>query len=411
MKNIQFPEAYREFTQSCTRFQVLYGGAGSGKSHSIARKIMLRAVSEESHKFLICRKVARTLRVSVFQLFRNLIYEHFNSDDFKVNKSDMTITYLPNNSTLLFFGLDDIEKLKSIEGITSIWVEEASECERNDMLELNRRLRGITSYPKEFYISFNPISHLHWLKEHFFDNPFDAFRLKTTYKDNPFIDDEYKKEIEDIKSYDIQQYNIYALGEWGVLNTNIVYHKFDFTKHLSQKSVKDFKVLHVGIDFNVGGCACVVFGESGDEAYCVDFFAPYDTEAIVTELHSRYKNKELILYPDSSGRAKSTNASRSDIDILKEFRMNAPPKNGAVRDRINSVNRRFAFNKLFINKKLDKVIYSLQTQAYKENGEPEKFNDHKGGSIDDINDAFGYFIVRRYGLTRPKIGTDTFIMR
>lgn len=402
-KPIRVPEAYEPFYFNTTRFKVLYGGAGSAKSHSIGRKIITRITTEESHKFLVCRKVANTLRVSVFQLFQNLIYQHFDHNQFKINKSDMTITYLPNKSQLLFMGLDNIEKLKSIEGITGIWVEEVSECEKGDIMELNRRLRGHTPYYKEFIVSFNPISHLHWLKAHFFDNPsMNAFIMKTTYKDNPFIDDEYKKEIEDIKNYDIQQYNIYALGDWGVLNTNIVYHKYDFKKHFTDLTTKDFGVLHIGMDFNVGGCACVVCGIRGDKVYILDFFAPYDTEGIVTELMSRYNDKQLTLYPDASGRSESANASRSNITILEDadYNIDAPSKNPAVRDRINSVNRMFSLDKIFVNEKLDKVSFALQTQAYKDDGKPEKSDEHHGGSIDDINDAFGYFINRKFGLTK-----------
>ncbi len=158
---------------------------GSGKSYTTAQKLLLRILTEENHRILVVRKVAKTLRVSVFQLFRDLIGQLGLYDEFNINKSDMTITYKKNNSQLLFFGLDDIEKLKSIQGITSIWIEEASECDRGDILELNRRLRGHTPYYKQIIITFNPISHLHWLKEHFFDTQADNVQIyKTTYLDN-----------------------------------------------------------------------------------------------------------------------------------------------------------------------------------------------------------------------------------
>jgi len=397
-------KAYKDFWLDKNRWLITYGGAGSSKSWTTGQKILTRIMSESGHKILIARKVAKTLRVSVFQLFKDLIANTGRYDDFKINKSDMTITYLPTSSTLLFFGLDDIEKLKSIQGITSIWIEEASECEENDIAELNRRLRGHTPYYKQIIITFNPISHLHWLKARFFDNPASTASIyKTTYLDNAFIDEEYKKEIEDIKNYDIQQYNIYALGEWGVLNTNIVYHNFDYKQHTIKLTIDDFEVLHAGIDFNVGGCAVVICGVRDDKAYVVDGFAVYDTEAIVTQLLSqKYKEKTFILYPDASGSSRSTNASRSDITILREagFEINAPAANGAIRDRVNSVNRMFAQGRLYINDIVEKLIYSLQTQAYTERGEPEKFTEHKGGAIDDWNDGLGYFIVRMFGINR-----------
>lgn len=395
-KTIEVPAVYEEFWHDTTRFKVLYGGAGSAKSHTIGRKIITRMVSEPNHKWLITRKVARTLRVSVFQLFKSLISNHFDHKTFNINKSDMTITYIPNGSMLIFFGLDDIEKLKSIEGITGIWVEEASECDKGDILELNRRLRGKTQFYKEFIISFNPISHLHWLKEHFFDNEMSsAYILKTTYKDNPFIDDEYKQEIEAIQHYDIQQYNIYALGEWGVLNNNIVYHNFDHLKHTTELTIDDFEVLHCGVDFNVGGSVCVICGIIDNKAYAVDGFAVYDTQQIADRLNgSKYAGKKIVVYPDASGGNASANAPQTSIDILENNKLivRANKSNPPIRDRINTVNRMFAQDRLFIGGKIEKLIFSLQTQAYLDNGKPEKFTEHKGGAIDDWNDALGYFI-------------------
>lgn len=403
--NFDVNGAYEDFWTDQTRFLIAYGGAGSSKSYSTAQKILSRIMTEEDHRYLVARKVAATLRVSVFQLFKELIYKLGIEDRFKINKSDMTITYLPNRSVLMFFGLDNIEKLKSIQGITSMWVEEASECVENDIAELNRRLRGETKYYKQIIITFNPISHLHWLKKRFFDNPASTAAIyKSTYKDNAFIDDEYKREIEDTKNYDIQQYNIYALGDWGVLSTNIVYNNYNFNKHISYNEVEDFGVLYCGIDFNIGGCVCVVCGIAGDEVHVVDAFASYDTDAMVSQLLT-YKDKTMVLFPDASGRNRSTNASRSDVQILRDagFRIDAAKTNGPVRDRINSVNKKFALGQLLLSKKVDKLSFALQTQTYKENGDPEKFGDHDGGSIDDYNDALGYMVSRKFPLHKQTV--------
>jgi len=316
---------------------------------------------------------------------------------------------------LLFFGLDDIEKLKSIQGITSIWIEEASECDKGDIMELNRRLRGFTPYYKQIIITFNPISHLHWLKEHFFDNEnMTASLYKTTYKDNAFIDDEYKKEIEDIQHYDIQQYNIYALGEWGVLNTNIIYFNYKWKEHISTKTVNDFEVLHVGIDFNIGGCVVVVSGEIGRVSHIVEVIISHNTEAIVEDL-KRFSDKRLLLYPDMSGKARKTNSSRSDLDILTQagYKIqrlnNDSDSNGRVRNRINAVNRKLANNELLLNtevKGVQRLSHALQSHAYNEKtGEPEKEDAHVKGSIDDFTDSLGYYIGRRYPIRDTRIKT------
>ena len=394
-------ESHKNFMEDTTRFLVSYGGAGSGKSWTTGQKILLRILSEENHKFLIVRKVATTLRVSVFQLFKDLISNLGLLDDFRINKTEMTITYIPSNSVLLFFGMDNVERLKSIQGITSIWMEECSEMEENDLAELNRRLRGETRYYKQIIITFNPISHLHWLKARLFDNPESKASIyKTTYLDNSFIDEEYKQEIEDIRHYDEQQYRIYALGDWGVLNQNIIHHKYRHLEHLSTKTTNDFNILHIGIDFNIGGCVGVVIGEDTDGvAHCVSEFCMYDTEAIIEYLKTTYSHKHLILYPDVSGDNRSTRTIDTDISMLRGagWLCIVPTTNGATSTRYNACNRKFKSGSLLINPlTAKKTSESLQTHAYNDKGMPEKFTNHEGGAIDDYTDSFGYVIVRLY---------------
>jgi len=398
---------YKPHFRDESRYMIYKGGAGAGKSRFIAQKILYRIIYQQHHRFLVIRKVKDTMKASVFQLFKDYIHAWGIESKFHITESPLRITHKTTGNTIIFMGIDDPEKLKSIEKITSIWVEEASELEEGDFNELDRRLRGKLPNYKQIILSFNPISHLHWLKTRFFDNPPDNCTvIETTYLDNPKLDEDDVSVLLEMKKYDIQQYNIYALNQWGVLNTNQVYHNFVFLKHTTELTINDFQVLHVGVDFNIGGCVGVVCGVIGNKVYIVDGWAVYDTDAIVTQLkHAKYKGKEIIVYPDASGKANKTNSSRSDLQIIRDggFRVLSNKANPAVRDRVNAVNRMFATDKILINGKLEKLIYSLQTQAYKDNGEPEKFKEHKGGAVDDWNDAIGYLIAYLFSITKSSI--------
>lgn len=204
-----------------SRYLILYGGAGSGKSVTAAQKIVLRCLEEKGHKFLVVRKVANTMRNSVFSLLRGTIADWGLSKLFRVNKSDMDITCV-NGNQIIFAGLDDVEKLKSIHGVTGMWLEEASEMLQEDFQQLDLRLRGQTRNYKQIMISFNPISITHWLKAVFFDlKKSNSTVIHTTYKDNTFIDDEYKSTLEALKDQDPYYYSVYALGEWGVTGKTV----------------------------------------------------------------------------------------------------------------------------------------------------------------------------------------------
>jgi len=200
------------------RYEILWGGAGSGKSHIVARRYLYRLLKEKDvkHNILIIRKVDKTIKKSVWTLMKNIISLWGLYDEFKFNLTDRTMTWKENGSQFMFSGLDDVEKLKSIEGVTSIWAEEASELIQVDFEQLDLRLRGEHDCLKQITLTFNPISDQHWLKKIFFDDPIsDVFTLKTTYLDNYFIDKEYKLVMENKKKSNPRYYNIYALGNWG----------------------------------------------------------------------------------------------------------------------------------------------------------------------------------------------------
>lgn len=202
------------------RYLVLKGGGGSGKSIFAGRKVIERCLAEPGHRFLVLRKVGRTLRESCW---RQLLGQCGDvcPGEFVANRSDMSITF-SNGSVILFSGLDDPEKLKSIYNITSIWIEEASELFESDFNQLDIRLRGQTKYYKQFIITFNPISITHWLKKRFFDAPDDRTRVhESTYKDNRFLAPEDIQVLENFGKVDEYYYQVYCLGLWGVTGKTV----------------------------------------------------------------------------------------------------------------------------------------------------------------------------------------------
>lgn len=203
------------------RYLVLMGGGGSGKSIFAGRKVLERCISEPGHRWLVCRKVGRTLRDSCFAQLRGQISEHYPQAGAQIRTGDIEISFT-NGSTILFAGLDDVEKLKSIYNITGIWIEEASELAEEDFNQLDIRLRGETREYKQIILSFNPISITHWLKRRFFDVPDERARThRSTYKDNRFLDDEAIRTLEGFRDKDPYYYQVYCLGQWGVTGKTV----------------------------------------------------------------------------------------------------------------------------------------------------------------------------------------------
>lgn len=201
------------------RYLVLKGGGGSGKSIVAGRKLLERATTEPNHRILVCRKVARTLRNSCYDQLCQQVKAYYPNSGYAVRTNEIVFA---NGSKILFAGLDDPEKLKSIFDITMIWVEEASELEEKDFNQLDIRLRTDFPYYLQMILTFNPISITHWLKKRFFDRKDPRATVhESTYKDNRFLIPDAVATLEAFRETDEYYYMVYCLGLWGVTGKTV----------------------------------------------------------------------------------------------------------------------------------------------------------------------------------------------
>jgi len=257
---------FSSFFKDESFIEVLKGGASSSKSFSVAQKIIYKCLVQKGHRFLVVRKVGKTLKHSVYDLIKYIINDWGMNDLFKFSRSDLTIICKINNNEILFTGLDDVEKQKSIFGITDIWVEEASEITEVDFDQLCLRLRGISPYPMQIIITFNPISTYHWIKKRFWDKKEKAFIHESTYLDNKFLDARTKSWLEDIK--DPYFKSVYVKGDWGVFGnvvfTNWIVEDFNYTE-------EDLENFSVGMDFGFGHASTMILlGYRDQDIYILD---------------------------------------------------------------------------------------------------------------------------------------------
>jgi phage terminase large subunit len=218
-----FNDVYLPYLENEDRYLVFYGGGSSGKSYFIAQRWVYKLIQPKRCNLLVARNTGDTNRTSTFPLFKQVIADWKLSEYFKINESDMHITCKLTNNEVIFKGLDDIEKVKSVTfangELTHEWVEEATECQESDINQLKVRLRGGKS-KKQMVLSFNPVNIQHWIKRHFIDSGL-ATVCFSTYRDNKFLTDDDRKALEDLKHSDEYTYRVYALGEWGILGKTV----------------------------------------------------------------------------------------------------------------------------------------------------------------------------------------------
>ena len=118
--------------EDTNRFLIVYGGAGSSKSYSIAQRCLIKCLREKYYRLIFSRKVSKTIRTSQFKLFKDLIEQYNLTDFFDIKETTMEIVCL-NGNLMMAFGMDDREKIKSIAEPSEIWCEEATEFDREDI--------------------------------------------------------------------------------------------------------------------------------------------------------------------------------------------------------------------------------------------------------------------------------------
>ena len=196
------------------------GSAGSAKSYFITQKLIIRALNEKI-KILVCRRYGTTLRNTCFSLFKDILAKWKLTEYVKIRETDFTIRF-PNGSEIIFMGLDEETKLLSLNNIGAIFIEEAYEVPKPIVEQLNLRLRGNTEN-QQILMAWNPINRNHWLYDFCEVNPPQSFiYLHSTFRDNPFLNAQYIKELEEMYTRNPARARIFCDGLWGVDSEGLV---------------------------------------------------------------------------------------------------------------------------------------------------------------------------------------------
>ncbi len=285
-------KAYKPYLFKRKKTRIFFGGSSSGKSVFAAQELVLNVL--QGSNYLVTRKVAKTIRGSVWNEIHKAIHQMKLTHLFTQNKSELSFTARNNGCQIMFVGLDDVEKVKSITPqkgvITDIWVEEATEITYDDYKQLLKRLRGRTSFGKikQLTLSFNPINKTHWIYKEFFglwkedDKVLETDNLlilKTTYKDNEFLTEDDKQTLEN--ENDSYYYNVYTLGNWGVLGDVIF---------------RNWRVEDLNEQIEVGNKLIPLWQNFDNLRYGLDFGYTHPTAFL--KLHLDNKHKRIYVFDE-----------------------------------------------------------------------------------------------------------------
>ena len=230
---IVFERNYDALYNGMARFIINEGGSRSSKTYSLCQLIMVYCLQNPNKVVSIIRKTFPALRATAMRDFLEVLKEAGIYDKASHNMSEHIYSF-PNGSIVEFFSVDDEQKIRGRKRSIA-WCNEANELFYDDFTQLNMRTED------KLIFDYNPSDSTSWLYELPKD---ESILIKSTYKDNPFLPDSIKRQIEDLKRTDEALYQIYALGEHAISKSNI-YSNWTFLPHRPAR----FTQYVYGLDF------------------------------------------------------------------------------------------------------------------------------------------------------------------
>ena len=357
----------------------LVGGYGSSKSYNVAFKILLK-LGEEKRKCLVVREVYDTIRDSCFSLFQDVATNMGIYDQLQFKSSPMQIKF-PNGSTIIFKGMDKPEKLKSINDVSIIWLEECSEVKYEGYKELLGRLRHMEK-SNHIICSTNPVGEENWTYKHFFkDEENDLLILDdedlyskriietnntyyhhSTCDDNYYLPEDYIEELNKMQQYDKDLYRVARLGRYGVNGVKVlpqfeVMPEVDVIDKISDISLRwYFYGMDFGFETSYNALLSIVVDDENKDLYIFDEYYKNKTTDDKTAI-------EIASYKDKLITADSAEPKTIKYYQQQGFRMKKCKKFAG--SRLQNTKKVKRFRHIYCSDKCKNTIRELKNLTYK----------------------------------------------
>lgn len=380
-----------------SRFRVLITGRRFGKTY-LAINELAKFASQPNKKVWYVAPSYRQAKAICWGVLKEKMIQHKWVKS--INHSDLTIT-LKNNSQITLRGSDNENSLRGV-GLHFIVMDEFADTSKETWYEVLRPTLSDTKGHALFCGS--PRGFGNWSYELFkmgeTNKDWKSFQY-TTLEGEQVSQDEIEQAKQDLDLRTFQQ----EYEATFVNYSGMIYYNFSRDKNIVEQYKKNSGILHIGLDFNVDPMSAVVCVIENDRIFLIDEVQIYssNTNEMCDEIRTRYKNKQIVVYPDPSARQRKTSAGGlTDLAILKNNGFDVRCKSTAplVRDRINAVNAKLknvnGKNSLFIVQSCKNAIKSIERQIYKEGTHiPDK-----DSGYDHMNDALGYLVEYNFPLKR-----------
>ena len=392
-KEVRYTTIFEKNRASKKKTIVNVGGSGSSKSFSLAQLLCWKLVSEDNKRFVIARKTMPACKRSSYDLIIGFLKDWGVYREDRHNKTDHI--YRHKNNEMLFMGLDEPTKIKSVStGVNYVWMEEANEFTKEDFQMFALQVRRPAGKDlNHIYLSLNPIDAGNWIATDLVkkrpDGSFvnDVEVIHSTYVDNPFLGKDYIRYIEE-QSTDENFYRVYALGEWGRLE-NLIYRNYKVIPELPEM---DGAKWCYGLDFGlINPSAIIKVYLLNDRFYLEEKL--YKTGLTNADIIEHFTHEEKgDIYADPSAKQMIEEIFRANLNCYEAHK--------DVKDGIDLCQRQT----LIIPESSEWLVKEIQGYHWKKDkdgnilSEPVKLRDHLMDAmryaIFGITERWGFATVR-----------------
>ena len=343
--------------QKGTRLIINQGGRGSSKTYSIAQLFLILLITKKNTLLTIARKTLPALRATAMRDFFEIMKAEGLYRVERHNKTSQNYRYGSNE--VEFISVDEPQKVRGRKR-QYLWMNEANEFAYEDFRQLNLRTE------KQIFMDFNPSDEFHWIYDHILTRE-DCTLIKSTYKDNPFLDSTIVKEIELLRGLDKNYWRIYGLGERGISEAKIYSH----WQYCDELPNNPDEIIY-GLDFGYNNQTAFIKIALNDQ---VPYWDEQIYESFLTnsQLIEKIKSLEIsrsdVIYADSAEPQRIEELRRAGFQVKS-----ADKDVGKGIDTIKS--RAWFITKRSTNVFKEVKSYSWKTKDDKILDEPVKQNDH-----------------------------------
>ena len=398
---MQLSKIQSEVVRNKKRFTVISAGRRSGKT-TLAIREMCRQATQPKQNIWYVTSSYRAAKMIAFKQLKEVLL-NLNWVD-KINESELMVT-LKNGSQISLKGSDNGGQALRGVRLTYCVIDEAAYVDGTVFYEVIRP--ALADSQGGCMIISTPAGKSNWFFDVFQREKEDPANWKSfqfTTQQGSFVP---QQEIAQAKTELSQsQFNQEFNATFENLGSQIAY-AWDRDIHIREKEKPNIRELHIGLDHNISPSTAAIMVRDKDDLYVIDEIVMYssNTNEMADEIKNRYPYSRILCYPDPAGAAGSTKSrGQTDHTILHNagFKILAPRKHDAVRDRINALNARLASadgkNHLFVSKRCKYIIESLEKYCYK----PGTQIPDKDSGFDHIFDALSYCVSFIFPLKRTQ---------